>query len=92
MTRKKQKSNLEKLMVDAINVKKQPLSIKEIVTDILRANPSVFMGGTPNKSLYSVIYKREKNRIKSNEEPLFIKLTGSEGVTYAINPRNGEIK
>ena len=58
----RKKSTSEQLMVNILAKSKQPLTLNEIVSEILSINPSALSGNTPCKSLYSVIYRREKRR------------------------------
>lgn len=74
-------------MVDVLAVSKQALTLGEIVSEILSRNPSALTGKTPRKSLYSVIYRREKRRAERVSPPLFKTTTRGGATYYSLNPK-----
>jgi hypothetical protein len=91
MSWNRQKSHLEAMMVDVL-VKKKALSLQEIVDEIDRVNPGAFTGHTPRNSLYSIIYRREKNRTEQGTQPLFLTDKIRREIIYSINPKYKENK
>lgn len=63
-----------------------PPSINEIVEEIRKTAPQALPGKTPNKSLYSVIYRREKRRKSVGEPEAFIVFKKDMVSRYSINP------
>gem|GEM_PF-2124793 len=83
-------SNSEQLMVDVLVAENQALTLDEIVTQILILNPNALTGKTPKKSLYSIIYRREKRRKEKGVSPLF-KTNRRGGATYySLNSKGHE--
>lgn len=85
----RRKSNLEELMVEILKKKKKPLTLLEVVDEISKTNPEVFTGKTPSKSLYSIIYRREKLRIEKGSQPMFLQITAQKArkeTLYSLNP------
>ena len=82
----RQKSNLEELMVEILKKKKKPLTLVEVVEQISKTSPEAFTGKTPSKSLYSIIYRREKLRIEKGQQPVFLKDTEQKETLYSLNP------
>lgn len=80
--------NLERLMVEVLLERSDhtPLSIHEIIDEIRRIAPQALLGKTPNKSLYSVIYRREKRRKKFGEPNAFLIFKRDMVSRYSINP------
>lgn len=64
-----------------------PLSINEIVLAIRKNVPNARQGKTPNKSLYSTIYRREKRREKQGLPSAFISRKKDLVARYSINPK-----
>ena len=81
--------NLEWLMVEVLlkTPDHSPLSIHEIVAEIKKIAPQVLSGKTPSKSLYSVIYRREKRRREFAEPNAFITFRKDMVSRYSINPK-----
>lgn len=77
----KNKSASEQCMVDILEESKQELTLNEIVSEILRRNPTLLSGKTPKKSLYSVLYRREKRRLEYGL-PLLFKTIKRRNTTY----------
>jgi hypothetical protein len=83
----RRKSISEQLMIDILTKSNQPLLLDEIVKKILVLDPSALTGKTPMKSLYSVIYRREKRRTERGTESLFEKTTRGGATYYTLNPK-----
>lgn len=81
------KSKLEALVVDVLSESSNPLTISEIAEIIAEREPGVFNGPTPERSLYSIIYRREKRRKHLGIEPLIIR-NDSHPVKYTLNKKN----
>jgi len=75
----------EELMVNVLNHAKQPLSLDEVVTEIIKISPTTLTGKTPNKSLYSIIYRREKQRKERGHQPLFHQMKRGGATYYSLN-------
>lgn len=86
MTWSRRKSNLEAMMTEVLRDKKKSLSLGEIVSEIEKIYPNSFSGQTPTNSLYSIIYKREKRRIKNGNQPLFLIEKNRNSSIYSLNP------
>lgn len=89
MSRNRQTSNLESLMIGALKKQKE-LSLPEIVQKILIGSPQAFTGKTPTNSLYSIIYRREKSRIEGGNPALFLTKKVRNITLYSLNPKNRE--
>ena len=81
----KRRSDLEALMVLVLKEKKRALSLSEIAPEISKIDKAIFSGKTPAKSLYSVIYRREKKRIELGLDPLFKKEMCRRDVLFSLN-------
>ncbi len=82
----------ENLMVQILADAQQPLTLDEIVENILLSEPKAFAGRTPKKSLYSVVYRREKRRTERGQPTLF-KTSYRGGATYySLNNSRGIIE
>lgn len=82
------KSNTEQQMIDILQSTEESLSLDEIVNQILQLSPSTLKGKTPKKSLYSVIFRREKKRKERSEPSLFITKKRGGATYYSLNPNN----
>lgn len=91
MSWNRQRSNLETLMVEVLK-KKKALSLQEIVNEIVRVSPEAFTGQTPRNSLYSIVYRRDKNRVDQGKQPLFLTEKIRSEIIYFINPKYIEIQ
>jgi len=87
MTWARNTSATEQLMVDALRKAKKPLTLDEIANQILVRHPGVLTGKTPKKSLYSVIYRREKRREERGKPLLFITSIRGGATYYSINSK-----
>ena len=81
-------SILENLMVDVLKNNKQSLNLEEIVYKIKEIDPSLLCGSTPTKSIYSVIFKRERHRTLMNEKQLFVKDKRGGATYYSLNNKD----
>ena len=90
MSRARNTSASEKLMVDVLRDANQALTLDEIVEQILDRNPAAFVGKTPKKSLYSIVYRREKRREEQGIPALFKTLIRGGARYYSINPKGLE--
>lgn len=78
-------SQAEDAMVKVLKKAKGPMSLAEIVSEIQKLHSTILSGQTPTKSLYSIVYRREKRRREDGEKPLF-KLTNERRDTlYSLN-------
>lgn len=78
-------SRAEELMVEILARRKTPMTLSEIVDAMLRQEPSVLIGATPQKSMYSIVFRREKRR-KAGRMPLLFRRTKERGsVLYQLN-------
>lgn len=91
MTWDRKKSNLEKLMVEILKKEKE-LRLSEIVEKIINIYPDAFTGQTPTNSLYSIIYRKEKNRCEKEMPTLFVTKKVRRAVIYSLNPKNSEFQ
>jgi HB1, ASXL, restriction endonuclease HTH domain len=69
----RRRSHLKELMVRVLTDSQRPMPLSEITRAIKSSFPEAMTGKTPEKSLYSVVYRSEKRRIEKKLEPLFIK-------------------
>ncbi len=79
------KSNLETLAVQVLRASDEALNLNEIVEKIQCLDPQAFTGKSPKKSLYSVIYRREKRRTLNNIPPLLIQKKVGRNTVYTLN-------
>ena len=84
----KRRSDLEMLMIQVLKEKKRALSLSEIAPEISKIDKAIFSGKTPAKSLYSVVYRREKKRMELGLEPLFKKEMCRRDVLFSLNYQN----
>lgn len=78
-------SKLEMLLVEILEESNSPMTLQDIVAKIKEKEPSAFSGKTPMKSLYSIIYRREKRRKKRNEKPLLRIIREEHPIRYSLN-------
>lgn len=78
-------SKSEQLMIEVLKNAPQSLNMGEIVKAIQEKDSSVFTGKTPEKSLYSTIYKREKKRNERGFPSPFIVTTRGGSKYYKLN-------
>lgn len=79
------KNSLENLAIRVLKRSKNPLTLHQMVDEIKKIDPSVLRGKSPSKSLYSVIYRKEKEREKEGIKNVFsIDKTRTDSV-YSLN-------
>ena len=59
--------------------------VLSVAPEISKIDKAIFSGKTPAKSLYSVIYRREKKRIELGLDPLFKKEMCRRDVLFSLN-------
>ena len=72
MTWNRHYSRTEKLVVKLLLKKQTTLTINEIADGILEMQPGVLSGKTPARSLYSILYRREKRREEKGHNKLLL--------------------
>ncbi|NKI73632.1 hypothetical protein Dpoa2040_000845 [Dickeya sp. CFBP 2040] len=78
-------SRNEQLMLQVLESAVQPLNLREIVNAINAINNTSLAGKTPEKSLYSIIYRREKRRKENGQTPIFIVNKRGGTQYYSVN-------
>ncbi len=78
-------SRNEQLMFQVLESAMQPLNLAEIVNAIKAIDNTSLAGKTPDKSLYSIIYRREKRRKENGQSPMFIVNKRGGTQYYSIN-------
>lgn len=78
------KSKVEELMIEILSKSEHGLTLNELVKLIREIDPSLLSGKNPNKSLYSIIYRRELKRKKLNVACLFKIDTSRRDSTYSL--------
>lgn len=78
------KSKVEELMIEILSKSENGLTLNELVKLIREIDPSLLSGKNPNKSLYSIIYRRELRRKKLNVACLFKIDTSRRDSTYSL--------
>jgi hypothetical protein len=78
------KSKVEELMVEILSKSDHGLTLNELVKLIRDVDPSLLTGKNPNKSLYSIIYRRELKRKELNLTRLFKVDTTRRDSTYSL--------
>lgn len=78
-------SSNEQLMIQVLESAMQPLNLAEIVNAINAIDGSSLTGKTPEKSLYSIIYRREKRRKENGQKPIFIVNKRGGTQYYSVN-------
>ncbi len=90
MSRARNTSTSERLMVDVLRDADEALTLDEIVEQILDRSPETLGGKTPKKSLYSVIYRKERRRKERGLPVLFKTSTRGGAKYYSINSKGLE--
>ncbi len=90
--RRKLISVIEDCMVRVLADSGKPLTLEEIVLRIQKMNPMVLSGTSPAKSLYSVIYRREKTRADDGEPGLFKRKVLFRVGLYSLRKQQGRRK
>ena len=77
-------SAAEDLMAKVLRKSGKPLTIKEIAERIRGMDRRVLTGATPDRSLYSIVYRRESRREQAGWATLFQKSTEGGATTYSL--------
>ncbi|WP_161556295.1 HTH domain-containing protein [Dickeya undicola] len=80
-------SRNEQLMIQVLESATQPLNLTEIVEAINAIDDTNLTGKTPEKSLYSIVYRREKRRKEKGQEPMFIVNKRGGTQYYSVNKK-----
>lgn len=78
-------SHTEELMTQVLKEKNRAMTIREIVTEIVKIDSNCLNGKNPTKSLYSIIYRREKRRILNNKPKAFTTSEDRGQTLYSLN-------
>lgn len=81
----KKKSPFENAAILILKDSKRPLTMNEIATRMVDRDLVRVRGKTPEKSLYGVIYRREKARRERGEKPVFERVHEGHSVRYTLN-------
>ena len=79
------KSNFESAAVKVLKESRKPLTLMEITKRIIDKKLCDTNGKTPDKTLYSIISRREKARIERGENTLFKKSKDQGFIKYTLN-------
>ena len=71
-------------MIEILSKSEHGLTLNELVKLIREIDPSLLSGKNPNKSLYSIIYRRELKRKELNVACLFKIDTSRRDSTYSL--------
>lgn len=82
-------SKNEQLMVSVLESAGEALNMSEIVQAIVGKDRLALSGKTPEKSLYSIIYRREKRRKEQGQPPLFLVTKRGGTQYYQLNKEAG---
>ncbi|WP_445374016.1 HTH domain-containing protein [Photorhabdus tasmaniensis] len=80
-------SRNEQLMIQVLESAMQPLNLAEIVEAINAIDDTSLTGKTPEKSLYSIVYRREKRRREKSQIPMFIVNKRGGTQYYSVNKK-----
>lgn len=86
----RKKSHLEDCMAEVLSMNEKGLNLTQIINELKIKEPNIFTGKTENKSLYSIIYRREKRRINFGKPTKFIVQPDRNGSIYKLNTKNKE--
>ncbi len=64
----------------------QAHTIDEIASAIVESAPETLKGKTPSKSLYSIVYRREKRRLERGQTQMFLTEKRGGAIYYRNNP------
>jgi hypothetical protein len=84
MSVSKKKSSVDH-MVAILEKYKRPMNLIEVVEKIQKLDPYALSGNTPRKSLYSVVYRREKRRSEKGEKALFRTVEVNNELFFTLN-------
>ncbi|MEI7376124.1 MULTISPECIES: HTH domain-containing protein [Dickeya] len=80
-------SRNEQLMIQVLESATQPLNLTEIVEAINVIDNTSLTGKTPEKSLYSIVYRREKRRREKGQTPIFTVNKRGGTQYYSVNKK-----
>ena len=75
----------EDLVSDILKKSKEPMLISEIVKKIRKISDTHLTGNTPEKSLYSMIYRSEKKRSEQGKPERFRKVKRGNMILLELN-------
>jgi HB1, ASXL, restriction endonuclease HTH domain len=78
-------STYESAAIEVLSRAKQPLPISAISRQIVEQELVEVRGKTPDRSLYSILYRKDRKREQSGQKPLFRRITDGRNVLYALN-------
>ena len=78
-------SKIEQLMIEVLKASAQSLNMAEIAAAIKKKDNQVLTGKTPDKSLYSIIYRREAKRKELGLPSPFVVIKRGGGKHYELN-------
>lgn len=81
------KITTEMLMVNVLKSNKNSLTLGEIVNKIRAKHPDRLNGKTPTKSLYSMVFRKERDREQKGERLLFKIETRGGTKFYSLNAK-----
>lgn len=79
MTWNRHTSDVETITVEILLESPDGLTSEELTNEIRRRDPKHLQGKTPERSLYSIIYRREKRRIARGHNPLILLTKNKQG-------------
>lgn len=78
-------SKIEQLMIEVLKASSQSLNMAEIAAAIQKKDSLVLTGKTPEKSLYSIIYRRESKRKELGLPSPFLVIRRGGAKHYELN-------
>ncbi len=71
-------------MVAVLKRARRPLTMREIAEQIVAEEPGAFTGKTPDRSLYSIMYRKEKRRRERGEAVLLAVVKDERTTRYRL--------
>lgn len=81
----KNETRTEELVFEVLKKSKEPLLISEIVQKVRKISDTHLVGNTPEKSLYSMLYRSEKKRLDNGERERFRKTKRGNQILLELN-------
>lgn len=81
----RKKIDYEVAAIRVLKDSRKPLSLRDITEQIVNRKLVTVKGKTPEKTLYGVIFKKEKLRKERGEKPVFKKTRSGSSVLYTLN-------
>lgn len=81
----RQTSSYESAIIQILKESRKPLTMRETVSRMIDKELVIVRGDTPEKSLYSIIYKKESLREFRGESKMFNKTKDDGIVRYNLN-------